>query len=275
MILYIREKLEWARMKRVAFDHPFFDRKAHVLTEHEAERILRKHMIPNGAEVLRRARIECNLPDSIPTQKGDEARHKAINPRTYRGLVALAAILILVGFFMFTKVGTALAHAAYEIIVQILDGTFVTRNNKIPDEVDSIDFSSLPSEFASLEDVAHATGRPVLFPSDESTLVSFSTVVLGSEMIVVNSTYISGEGKQYTLVQTIHNDDSLWSGAIDLSGELETIVLPVGITVYIGQMEDGAVFAQAYSSGLDLNISSIDLTLQEMRDLVEEIQLIQ
>jgi len=275
MILYIREKVEWSRMKKVAFDHPFFDRKAHVLTEREAERILRKHMIPNGAEVLRRARIECNLPDSIPTQKGDEVRHKAINPRTYRGLVALAAILILVGFFMFTKVGTALAHAAYEIIVQILDGTLVSRNNKIPDEVDPIDFSSLPSEFTSLEDVAQATGRPILIPDDESTLVSFSTVVLGSEMIVFNSTYISGEGKQYTLVQTIHNDDSLWSGAIDLSGELETIILPVGITVYIGQMEDGAVFAQAYSSGLDLNISSIDLTLQEMRDLVEEIQLIQ
>lgn len=263
-------------MKRVAFDHPYFDIKAHALTEREAERILRKHDIPDGFEVLKKARVECNLPDSTSqTQKGVETRHKTINPRIYRGLVALAAILILVSFFMFTKVGTALAHAAYEIIVQILNGTLMSRNSKIPDEVDPIDFSSMPFEFTSLEDVVQATGRPVLFPGGESTLVGFSTVVLGSEMIVVNSTYISSDGKQYTFVQTIHNDDSLWSGAIDLSGELETIVLPVGITVYIGQMEDGAVFAQAYSPGFDLNISSIDLTLQEMRDLIEEMQLIQ
>jgi len=171
---------------------------------------------------------------------------------------------------------TTLAHAAYEIIVQILNGTLVSRNSKIPDEVDPIDFSSLPSEYTRLEEVAQVTGRSVLIPGDESTLVSFSTVVLGSEMMVINSTYISSSGKQYTFVQTIHNDNSLWSGAVSSStDELETIVLPIGITVYIGQMEDGTVFAQAYSPGLDFNISSIDLALQEMRGLIEEIQLIQ
>jgi len=87
MISYIHDKLEWSRMKRVAFDHPFFDRKAHILTEREAERILRKHIISEGSEVIKRARIECNLPDPTPrTQKGNEDQHKIINPRTYRGL---------------------------------------------------------------------------------------------------------------------------------------------------------------------------------------------
>lgn len=283
MTRYFQDKTEWRRMKRIAFDHPYYDIRAHVLSERKAVRIIRKHQARSAKEILRNAMIECRIPEPHKSEYShapivDRNQNKRIVTafRFRRVIIAVVVVLAVAGFFTLTKPGIALAQELYEIVVRVFDGTLKVNNNKMPDEVSPIDFSTLTTEYSRLEDVAQATKRVIIVPSsNDGELTGLFVDILSNEMMMVSTKYVRKDGKTYQLVQTIHNENSYWSVAVStIQDDLKPMTLPLGLTVYFSEMDDGTVYAAAYGAGYDLNVSSTELTLHELRELMQDVQIL-
>ncbi len=271
----IREKIIWYRMKRLAAAHPFFHRKNGLLSMREAKTLLREKEIPDGQEVVRRARIELGIPEPVSsaTISSGKTLFSTVSRGRYfvlrRGLICLSVLLIVFGLFTMTEAGTAFAKGIYNVIVSVFDGSLLSRNEDAEGYVKPIDFTTLPAEFESLEAVAEATGRQIVIPgSSDSTMLSFTAHVIGQKMLVVKSQYIV-DGKEYAIVQSLYNDSALWSGANSTTGDsINTIELTIGIKAYLSTMEDGTVYAEAFDTGHDLNISSTMLSVEEVKEVI-------
>ena len=271
----IREQVIWYRTKRLAAAHPFFHRKNGLLSMREAKTLLREKEIPDGQEVVRRARIELGIPEpvsSAATSPGKTFCNTVIRGHSFslrRGLVCLSVLLIVFGFFTMTEAGAALAKGLYNVVVSVFDGSLLSRNEDAEGYVKPIDFAALPAEFESLEAVAEATGRQIVIPgSSDSTMLSFTAHVIGQKMLVVKSQYIV-DGKEYAVVQSFYNDSALWSGANSTTEDsINTIELAIGIKAYLSTMEDGTVYAEAFDTGHDLNISSTMLSIEELKEVI-------
>lgn len=271
----IREKMIWNRMKRLAAAHPFFHRKNGLLSMREAKTLLREEEIPDGQEVVRRARIELGIPEPVSsaTISSGKTLFSTVSRGRYfvlrRGLICLSVLLIVFGLFTMTEAGTAFAKGIYNVIVSVFDGSLLSRNEDAEGYVKPIDFTTLPAEFESLEAVAEATGRQIVIPgSSDSTMLSFTAHMIGQKMLVVKSQYIV-DGKEYAIVQSLYNDSALWSGANSTTGDsINTIELTIGIKAYLSTMEDGTVYAEAFDTGHDLNISSTMLSVEELKEVI-------
>lgn len=271
----IREKMIWNRMKRLAAAHPFFHRKNGLLSMREAKTLLRKKEIPDGQEVVRRARIELGIPEPVSsaTISSGKTLFSTVSRGRYfvmrRGLICLSVLLTVFGLFTMTEAGTAFAKGIYNVIVSVFDGSLLSRNEDAEGYVKPIDFAALPAEFESLEAVAEATGRQIVIPgSSDSTMLSFTAHMIGQKMLVVKSQYIV-DGKEYAIVQSLYNDSALWSGANSTTGDsINTIELTIGIKAYLSTMEDGTVYAEAFDTGHDLNISSTMLSVEELKEVI-------
>lgn len=271
----IREKIIWNRMKRLAAAHPFFHRKNGLLSMREAKTLLREKEIPDGQEVVRRARIELGMPEpvsSVTTTHGETTRSntRLLPPFSLRRRLAyLSVLLVVFGFFTMTEAGTAFAKGIYNVIVSVFDGSLLSRNEDAGGYVKTIDFAALPAEFESLEAVAEATGRQIVIPgSSDSTMLSFTAHVIGQKMLVVKSQY-TVDGKEYAIVQSLYNDSAFWSGANSTTeDDINTIELAIGIKAYLSTMEDGTVYAEAFEMGYDLNVSSIMLSVEGLKEVI-------
>ena len=271
----IREKMIWNRMKRLAAAHPFFHRKNGLLSMREAKTLLREKEIPDGQEVVRRARIELGIPEPVSsaTISSGKTLFSTVSRGRYfvlrRGLICLSVLLIVFGLFTMTEAGTAFAKGIYNVIVSVFDGSLLSRNEDAEGYVKPIDFAALPAEFESPEAVADATGRQIVIPgSSDSTMLSFTAHVIGQKMLVVKSQYIV-DGKEYAVVQSLYNDSALWSGANSTTEDsINTIELAIGIKAYLSTMEDGTVYAEAFDTGHDLNISSTMLSVEELKEVI-------
>lgn len=271
----IREKIIWYRMKKLAAAHPFFNRKGGLLSMREAEGLLRGREIPDGHEVVRRARIELGMPEPVSsaTISSGKTLFSTVSRGRYfvlrRGLICLAVLLIVFGLFTMTEAGTAFAKGIYNVIVSVFDGSLLSRNKDAEGYVKTIDFAALPAEFESLEAVAEATGRQVIIPGgSDSTMLSFTAHMIGQEMLVVKSQY-AVDGKEYAIVQSIYNDSTFWSRANSTTEDsINTIELAIGIKAYLSTTEDGTVYAEAFDMGHDLNVSSTMLSLEELKEVI-------
>lgn len=271
----IREKMIWNRMKRLAAAHPFFHRKNGLLSMREAKTLLREKEIPDGQEVVRRARIELGIPEPVSsaTISSGKTLFSTVSRGRYfvlrRGLICLSVLLIVFGLFTMTEAGTAFAKGIYNVIVSVFDGSLLSRNEDAEGYVKPIDFAALPAEFESLEAVAEATGRQIVIPgSSDSTMLSFTAHVIGQKMLVVKSQYIV-DGKEYAVVQSLYNDSTFWSGANSTTEDsINTIELAIGIKAYLSTTEDGTVYAEIFDMGHDLNVSSTMLSLEELKEVI-------
>ena len=271
----IREKIIWYRMKRLAAAHPFFHRKNGLLSMREAKTLLRKKEIPDGQEVVRRARIELGIPEPVSsaTISSGKTLFSTVSRGRYfvmrRGLICLSVLLIVFGLFTMTEAGTAFAKGIYNVIVSVFDGSLLSRNEDAEGYVKPIDFAALPAEFESPEAVADATGRQIVIPgSSDSTMLSFTAHVIGQKMLVVKSQY-TVDGKEYAIVQSLYNDSAFWSGANSTTeDDINTIELAIGIKAYLSTMEDGTVYAEAFEMGYDLNVSSIMLSVEGLKEVI-------
>lgn len=149
----------------------------------EAKALLQGKQIPDGHEVVRRARIELGMPEpvsGVPPEKTTRSYARGSSSSSLRrGVVYLPALLIVFGFFTMTKAGAAFVKDIYNVIVSVFDGSLLSRNESAPDHVKPIDFAMLPTEFESLEAVAAATGRQIVIPGDrDDVLLSFSVRLL-------------------------------------------------------------------------------------------------
>lgn len=275
----IREQVIWYRTKRLAAAHPFFHRKNGLLSMSEAKARLQGREIPDGHEVLRQARIELGIPEPVSgaaTSPGKTFCNTVIRGHSFslrRGLVCLSVLLIVFGFFTMTEAGAALAKGLYNVVVSVFDGSLLSRNEGTTGYVKPIDFAALPAEFESLEAVAEATGRQIVIPgSSDSTMLSFTAHVIGQKMLVVKSQYIV-DGKEYAVVQSFYNDSVLWSRANSTTEDsIDTIELAIGIKAYLSTMEDGTVYAVAFDTGHDINVSSTMLSLEELKEVLLNIR---
>lgn len=275
----IREQIIWHKMRRLAATHPFFCRKQGLLSMREAKSLLRGREIPDGSEVLRQARTELGIPE--PATNSDELRRQThfaglwLPVRLRRWAIGLAVFLAVLGFFTMTKPGIAFAKSIQDIIVRILDGSLLAYNDGpqsgglVP-----MDFTALPAELESPEAVAEATGRQIIVPDEGDELLWFETHVAGETMLVMRSAYVRADGKQYTVVQSLNNDLSLWGTGNSTAGGIRTVKLDIGVTAYLSTMEDGTVYAEAFGSGYTVNLSSTELSADELLETVQGIQLI-
>ena len=276
----IREQVIWYRTKRLAAAHPFFHRKNGLLSMSEAKALLQGREIPDGHEVLRQARIELGIPEPVSgaaTSPGKTFCNTVIRGHSFslrRGLVCLSVLLIVFGFFTMTEAGAALAKGLYNVVVSVFDGSLLSRNEGTTGYVKPIDFAALPAEFESLEAVAEATGRQVVIPGgSDDVLLSFSVHMVGNETLVTRSKYCREDGKQYTISQSLYNDSVLWSRANSTTEDsIDTIELAIGIKAYLSTMEDGTVYAVAFDTGHDINVSSTMLSLEELKEVLLNIR---
>ena len=276
----ISEKIIWYRTKRLAAAHPFFHRTNGLLSMREAKTLLREKEIPDGQEVVRRARIELGIPEPVSsaTISSGKTLFSTVSRGRYfvlrRGLICLSVLLIVFGLFTMTEAGTAFAKGIYNVIVSVFDGSLLSRNEDAEGYVKPIDFAALPAEFESLEAVAEATGRQVVIPGgSDDVLLSFSVHMVGNETLVTRSKYCREDGKQYTISQSLYNDSVLWSRANSTTEDsIDTIELAIGIKAYLSTMEDGTVYAVAFDTGHDINVSSTMLSLEELKEVLLNIR---
>lgn len=270
----MREQIIWYKMKKLAAAHPFFSRKGGLLSRRKAKALLHGREIPDGHEVVRQARMELGMPEPVSCatpEKTTRSYARGSSPSSLRrGVVYLPALLIVFGFFTMTKAGAAFVKDIYNVIVSVFDGSLLSRNESVPDQVKPIDFAALPTEFENLEAVAEATGRQIVIPGDsDDVLLSFSVHMVGNETLVIRSKYTRTDGKQYAVVQSLYNDSALWSGANSTTEDsINAIELAIGIKTYLSTMEDGTVYAEAFDIGYDLNISSTMLSFEELKEVV-------
>lgn len=274
----IREQVIWYRTKRLAAAHPFFHRKNGLLSMSEAKARLQGREIPDGHEVLRQARVELGIPEPVSnvTISSEKTLFSTVSRgRSFalrRGLVCLSVLLIVFGFFTMTEAGAALAKGLYNVIISVFDGSLLSRNEGTMGYVKPIDFAALPAEFESLEAVAEATGRQVVIPGgSDDVLLSFSVHMVSKEMLVIKSKYIVDE-KKYTIVQTLYNDLTLWGGYYNAADNVITMESGIGITTYLSIMEDETVYAEAFGAGYDINVSSTELPLDDLQEIIGNLE---
>ena len=275
----ISEKIIWYRTKRLAAAHPFFQRKNGLLSMREAKALLQGREIPDGHAVLRQARIELGIPEPVSgaaTSPGKTFCNTVIRGHSFslrKGLVCLSVLLIVFGFFTMTEAGAALAKGLYNVIISVFDGSLLSRNEGTTGYVKPIDFAALPAEFESLEAVAEATGRQIVIPgSSDDVLLSFSVHIIGDDALVIGSKYARIDGKKYAVVQSLYNDSAFWGGYYNAADDVITMESGIGITTYLSIMEDETIYAEAFGVGYDINVSSIELPLDDLQEIIGNLE---
>jgi len=275
----ISEKIIWYRTKRLAAAHPFFHRKNGLLSMREAKALLRGREIRDGHAVLRQARIEIGIPEPVSgaaTSPGKTFCNTVIRGHSFslrKGLVCLSVLLIVFGFFTMTEAGAALAKGLYNVIISVFDGSLLSRNEGTTGYVKPIDFAALPAEFESLEAVAEATGRQIVIPgSSDDVLLSFSVHIIGDDALVIGSKYARIDGKKYAVVQSLYNDSAFWGGYYNAADDVITMESGIGITTYLSIMEDETIYAEAFGVGYDINVSSIELPLDDLQEIIGNLE---
>ena len=275
----ISEKIIWYRTKRLAAAHPFFHRKNGLLSMREAKALLRGREIRDGHAVLRQASIELGIPEPVSgaaTSPGKTFCNTVIRGHSFslrKGLVCLSVLLIVFGFFTMTEAGAALAKGLYNVIISVFDGSLLSRNEGTTGYVKPIDFAALPAEFESLEAVAEATGRQIVIPgSSDDVLLSFSVHIIGDDALVIGSKYARIDGKKYAVVQSLYNDSAFWGGYYNAADDVITMESGIGITTYLSIMEDETIYAEAFGVGYDINVSSIELPLDDLQEIIGNLE---
>lgn len=275
----ISEKIIWYRTKRLAAAHPFFHRKNGLLSMREAKALLRGREIRDGHAVLRQARIELGIPEPVSgaaTSPGKTFCNTVIRGHSFslrKGLVCLSVLLIVFGFFTMTEAGAALAKGLYNVIISVFDGSLLSRNEGTTGYVKPIDFAALPAEFESLEAVAEATGRQIVIPgSSDDVLLSFSVHIIGDDALVIGSKYARIDGKKYAVVQSLYNDSAFWGGYYNAADDVITMESGIGITTYLSIMEDETIYTEAFGVGYDINVSSIELPLDDLQEIIGNLE---
>ena len=273
----IREQIEWYRMKRIASAHPFFEIKGRLLSKRDAEALLQGREIPDGREVVRQARAELGIPEPIDgaaSTKRAPGCQGWLSTHALRKVIAVtASLIILSGFLSFSDTGRAFAESIYKVIVSIINGSLQSHNESVTDNIEPIDFSVLPNEFESLEEIAAITKRPIVVLNSEGIILSeYSAHIVGEESLVIISTYTQDGMRTCTLVQSLNNNFVLWGGYYNTIDEnVEEVDLVIGIKAYLSVMDEGAIYAEAFGQGYDINISSYDMSIGEIRDILSGI----
>lgn len=274
--------MRWNKLKRMAFDHPYFEYKRHLLSEEEAERILSAGYI-GVDEFMQNVRARCEQPEAIPVHEEISIPQSMYRRRHIRGRLArrlaIACIVLfcLTAFLTLTKPGIALAATIRNFIVQIFDGSLNAQGTEHSSGLPPIDFENIPDTFSSLEEAARIIGRPVVDASGyDSIILQIDGYVQGDEGIDIRTKYITHTGKTYFVTQAFHKDNTIW-GTWASTGEQKVTetILPNSITVYTGIFDDGTAFGEVIDNGMNIDILSKELTPGDILDIAREMRFIE
>ena len=200
--------------------------------------------------------------------------HKNGLPRFIRTRRKLAitgiAFILALGFFTLVPAGRALAKGAFEIIISVFDGSLHAQQQGNPQGLTPIDFENLPDHFDTLESAAEAVGRPVAkIVNDSVSITSISIFTSQNTMFTIRTGYCASSGASLVVTQNLFSEDSGWGSSVGIAeDEMETIVTEDGTIFYLGNMQDGTVFAETYGPGMNVNIASAELTLVDLKELL-------
>lgn len=267
-------------MKKAAFDHPYFDVRAHSLTEREAERLLNASTILSGREALQLINDAANdgavLPENFLTPQREPRSAPAIPAKRLRIAGAVLAVcLALTAFFALTRVGVTAADAIGQFVVRLFDSSLRSQNDLLPSGTEPIDFSQLPQEFDSLQAVAYATGRDLVYPSNGDEQTALTVRVIETNTLRVRTVYMQSSGSSYSVTQRLSNDDTYWGGYTSSTNEnMDPVETKLGATAYLCRMEDGTLQIDAFGNGYDITIASVDLTEDELWAITDSLAVI-
>lgn len=264
----IREGILWYKTRRLAASHPFFRRPKGLLSRREAKRLLGDNTIFDGQAVIQQVRLELGIP--MPTATKEPRLGKRGFPPLWRkAAIGLVILLLVVGFFTMTDAGVAFAKKIYRVIVRVTDGLLLAQGESTLDDAASMDCSSLPAEFESLEAVAAATGREIVIPGSEDVLTSFTVHTPCEDIVVIRSEYSRENGDQYIISQTLHSNVVLWGSANITTEEVTTVESGIDAIAYLSTMVDGMVYAEIYGDCYNVSIRSATIELNELQDIVK------
>ena len=267
----IREGILWYKTRRLAASHPFFRRPKGLLSRREAKRLLGDDAIFDGQAVIQQVRLELGIPVSTATEPPRLGK-SGFPPLWRKAVIGLVILLLVVGFFTMTDAGVAFAKNIYRVIVWVTDGLLLAQGDSALDDAASMDYSSLPAEFESLEAVAAATGREIVIPGGEDVLTSFTVHTPCEDIVVIRSEYSRENGDQYIISQTLYYGGTLWGSAINTTGSISALESGVGAMAYLSTMDDGMVYAEIYADSCSLNISSVTMKLDDLKGIVSELK---
>ena len=272
------KKIRWRKLKKQAFDHPYFEYKKHLLSEKEAEDILAGGDALGVDEFMRivRERAERQDIDTRISLPQPERKERLPKRRLITRLaVAAVAVLLIFAFLTLTEPGIAFAEAVRNFVVNIIDGNFQVQGRELPSDLPDIDYENIPETFESLEQAARVIGRPVTDLSQDNIVVSSINAYVVGNLMNLTVEYQTNRGETLSMAQWFPSEGSSWGfGASAGSGEVVERTLENGIVLYAGNMDDGTSFVDGVAEGIYLSIASVDLASDDLLNIVSEMRLI-
>lgn len=278
--------MRWKRFVKLGTDHPYFDRKGHMLSAAEAEAILSLGYMDfdDFMESVRRRMREIDDGLREPIDPGtvlpiEEERGRAVTV-SYGGIrllrnIAIAgmAVILLTVFLAFTKPGRAIAQAIYEAIVSIIDGQLSGRQRAPENGFGSIDIDGLPAEFSSVDEVKEWIPLPVAYiESEQYKLQGVQVLSVDKTHVAIKSIYADETGEAFILAQNFYASDISWGNmaTADKPG-VRQLELSGGLTAYAGVMGDCSLFAAVYMPDGAVMMRSTSLLIDEIADILRNL----
>lgn len=268
---------ERKRIERIALDHPFFDMHPQLFTRKELRAVLAQGPRKSGPQVIAEVRKELGMiyaPDCQNQRTFAEALRDVSFVPSFRRTVAVVALCLLMIFFMvFTVPGRAFAEEVYSIVIEFTDGLFGAYNN-IPSENSAVpDFTSLPQDIGTLQELAKLLNCPLYVCNDE--LTEFEYDIEAYDAVGVTSQYVTKNGKHYAIYQEFYGSSTFWRVSVEAEIDSVEVNTPIGIKMYVNQSEDGTVYAIGFHEMYMIYISSRDISTEDLKTILQEMHRIE
>lgn len=278
--------MRWKRFVKLGTDHPYFDRKGHMLSAAEAEAILNAGYMGFDAfmeNVHQRMReIDDGLREPVDpgtVMPNEEERGHGVSvsygsARLLRNIaIAGMAVILLTVFLAFTKPGRAIAQAIYEAIVSVIDGQLSGRQSVPENGFGSIDIDGLPAEFSSIDEVKEWIPLPVAYiESEQYKIQGIQVMEADKKHVAIKSIYTDETGEAFILAQEFYVSGTSWGNMATADKEgVRQLELPGGLTVYAGMMGDRSSFAAVYMPDSAVMMRCTSLSIDEIADILEDL----
>lgn len=253
---------ERKRIERIALDHPYFDMHAPLLTKKELRTILAQSPHKTGPQVVAEVKKELGIAFTPVTQEKRtlaEALRDASFVPSFRRAVVLSVFCLLLALFMtFTVPGRAFAEEVYSIIINLVDGMLNARNSIPYQSQQAPDFSSLPADIKTPQELSTYLDYPVFRSNETLSLFEYDTDT--PEVLSIFSKYQTENGGSFTISQDVYGPNISWSVSIDANNDMKETIMLSGIKLYLNRASDATVYAIGFSETYSLCISSCDLS---------------
>ena len=274
------KKIRWKKLEKQAFDHPYFEYKKHLLSEKEAEDILAGGDALGVDEFMRIVRERAERQDIDAGIRLPQPERKERLPKRRlitRLAVAAVAVLLIFAFLTFTEPGIAFAEAVRSFVVRIFEGDFMVRGTELSSGFPPIEYENIPETFESLEQAARIIGRPIAnLSADNIRIASIRAYDEYPHGVSLRTDYTLDTDLSFSVTQHFLEEGVAWgTGNSTGNGEIVEKTLPNGVTLFAGNMDDGASFIEAHGKGVIISIKGGNISREDLLNLASEMRFIE